>query len=95
VKEEEGGLAMACARAGGPGNERVRSGSGNPGTVASGHAWGRQGKREKGERAGEAGWWASLWSGSRLLVKEREGERMAGGPRVAVKCFQIGSKCSN
>jgi hypothetical protein len=23
---------------------------------------------------------------------KREGERMAGGPRVVVKCFQIGSK---
>jgi hypothetical protein len=72
VKEEEGGLATACARAGRPGHERVWSGGGSPGTATSDHAQGRQGKREKGERVGEAGRWASPWSGSRLSAKERE-----------------------
>jgi hypothetical protein len=68
------------------------SSGGSPGTAAPGHARGRQGKREKGESGG--GWlvgWPAEWV-SPFSEGKREGERMAGGPRVAVKCFQIGSK---
>jgi hypothetical protein len=64
--KEEGGLATACAQAGGPEHERVRSGGGSPGTAMPGRVQGRQRKREKGERAREAGRWADPWSGSRL-----------------------------
>jgi hypothetical protein len=52
-----GGLAMAHARAGGLGHERVRSGGGNPGTAAPCCARGRQGKRERRARVGETDEW--------------------------------------
>jgi hypothetical protein len=55
--KEEGGLAMAHARAGGLGHERVRSGGGNPGTAAPCCARGRQGKRERRARVGETDEW--------------------------------------
>jgi hypothetical protein len=48
---------MTRARAGGPGYERVRSGGDSLGTVASGHARGRQGKRERRVRVGETDEW--------------------------------------
>jgi hypothetical protein len=55
-----GGLARARAQAGAPrtrasrGRVAARSGGGSPGTVTPSHAWGRQGKREKGDSGG--GW---------------------------------------
>jgi hypothetical protein len=48
---------MTRARAGGPGYERVRSGGDSLRTVASGHARGRQGKRERRVRVGETDEW--------------------------------------
>jgi hypothetical protein len=94
--KEEGGLAMARARAGGPGHEHVWSDGGSPGTTAPGRARGRQGKREKRERVGEAGRWAGTWSESCLLVKERErGREWQVGPGLRLNVFKLVQKCSN
>jgi hypothetical protein len=57
----------------------ARSGGGGPGTAVPGRAWGRQGKREKGERGGEAGRWVGLWSGAQWQ-REKAGRVTVGGP---------------
>jgi hypothetical protein len=65
----------------------ARSSGGSPGTTTPGHARGRQGKTEKGESRG--GWPVGRPTEWVRPVSEgkREGERVAGGPRVAVICF--------
>jgi hypothetical protein len=93
---KEGGLAMARARAGGPGHEHVRSGGGSPRTAAPGRTRGRQGKREKGERTGKAGRWAGPWSGSRLSTKEIErGREWQVGTGLRINVFKLVQKYSN
>jgi hypothetical protein len=106
-EERDGGggpvSARPCEGGGGPGHG-VRS-SWGPRTRARAVGWRQPGDGDARSRAGEAeeeregresegGWpvgrpveWVPPVSEGK-----REGERMAGGPRVAVKCFQIGSK---
>jgi hypothetical protein len=72
-----GRLATMRARAGGPDTSGVRSGGGSPRTAALGHTRGRQGKREKGEKAG------APMSGPARRVEPscREREKMGGRKR--------------
>jgi hypothetical protein len=53
-------------------------GGSSPGTMAPGHTRGRQGKREKGERAG-APMSGPVLKGGAQLQREKKGERVAGG----------------
>jgi hypothetical protein len=60
-RHERGGLAA----------DGVRTGGGSPETAAPGRAWGRQGKREKGESGG-TNEWAGLEGGAQLQREEGE-----------------------
>jgi hypothetical protein len=77
VEEEGGGWPRCVLELGAPDTSGVRSGGGSPRTAALGHTRGRQGKREKEEKAG------APMSGSARRVGPscREREKMGGGKR--------------
>jgi hypothetical protein len=76
--EEEGGLAVAHTRAGGPGTSDVRSGGGSPGTTVPSRVRGWQGKGEKGESARVATSGPARRVGHSCREREKMGGRKIG-----------------
>jgi hypothetical protein len=90
VEEKGGSNHGAHLSWGGPDMSNARSGGGGPGTVVPGRAWGRQGKREKGEREGGG------WSVGRLVewgpVAERKGGQSHCGWTKPERRVQLAGK---